>query len=186
MVTRRPTSSSVITTSSACRHVAMLPFLVQIFPNEESTNIIPVPWMLASSRPVSRNRSSSSFSGWVSPAVATAQDGLGWKEEAMRFRPLHDRVLVKRIEAEAKSPGGIIIPDTAMEKPQEGEVIAVGPGGRDQSGKLTPIDVKVGNRVLFGKWSGTEIKLDGVETLIMKESDLMGVLEEAGGRKKAA
>jgi chaperonin GroES len=104
----------------------------------------------------------------------------------MRFRPLHDRVLVKRIEAEAKSPGGIIIPDTAMEKPQEGEVIAVGPGGRDQSGKLTPIDVKVGNRVLFGKWSGTEIKLDGVEYLIMKETDILGVLTEAAAERKVA
>jgi chaperonin GroES len=104
----------------------------------------------------------------------------------MRFRPLHDRVLVKRIEAEEKSPGGIIIPDTAKEKPQEGEVIAVGPGGRDQSGKLTPIDVKVGNRVLFGKWSGTEIKLDGVEYLIMKETDILGVLTEAAAERKVA
>jgi len=104
----------------------------------------------------------------------------------MRFRPLHDRVLVKRIEAEAKSPGGIIIPDTAKEKPQEGEVIAVGPGGRDPSGKLTPIDVKVGNRVLFGKWSGTEIKLDGVEYLIMKETDILGVLTEAAAERKVA
>jgi chaperonin GroES len=104
----------------------------------------------------------------------------------MRFRPLHDRVLVKRIEAEAKSPGGIIIPDTAKEKPQEGEVIAVGPGGRNQSGKLTPIDVKVGNRVLFGKWSGTEIKLDGVEYLIMKETDILGVLTEAAAERKVA
>jgi len=104
----------------------------------------------------------------------------------MRFRPLHDRVLVKRIEAEAKSPGGIIIPDTAMEKPQEGEVIAVGPGGRDQSGKLTPIDVKVGNRVLFGKWSGTEGKLDCVEYLIMKETDILGVLTEAAAERKVA
>jgi chaperonin GroES len=104
----------------------------------------------------------------------------------MRFRPLHDRVLVKRIEAEAKSPGGIIIPDTAKEKPQEGEVIAVGPGGRDQSGKLTPIDVKVGDRVLFGKWSGTEIKLDGVEYLIMKETDILGVLTEAAAERKVA
>jgi chaperonin GroES len=104
----------------------------------------------------------------------------------MRFRPLHDRVLVKRIEAEAKSPRGIIIPDTAKEKPQEGEVIAVGPGGRDQSGKLTPIDVKVGNRVLFGKWSGTEIKLDGVEYLIMKETDILGVLTEAAAERKVA
>ena len=104
----------------------------------------------------------------------------------MKFRPLHDRVVIKRIEAEEKSSGGIIIPDTAKEKPQEGEVIAVGPGGRDESGKLIPIDVKVGDRVLFGKWSGTEVKLDGVEYLIMKESDLMGVLVEAEGRRKAA
>jgi chaperonin GroES len=104
----------------------------------------------------------------------------------MKFRPLHDRVVIKRIEAEEKTTGGIIIPDTAKEKPQQGEVIAVGPGGRDESGKLVPIDVKVGDRVLFGKWSGTEVKLDGIEYLIMKESDLMGVLEEAGGQKKAA
>jgi chaperonin GroES len=104
----------------------------------------------------------------------------------MKFRPLHDRVVIKRIEAEEKTTGGIIIPDTAKEKPQQGEVIAVGPGGRDESGKLIPIDVKVRDRVLFGKWSGTEVKLDGVEYLIMKESDLMGVLEEAEGRKKAA
>jgi chaperonin GroES len=104
----------------------------------------------------------------------------------MKFRPLHDRVVIKRIEAEEKTTGGIIIPDTAKEKPQQGEVIAVGPGGRDESGKLIPIDVKVGDRVLFGKWSGTEVKLDGVEYLIMKESDLMGVLVEAEGRRKAA
>ncbi|AVT75259.1 molecular chaperone GroES [Rhodopseudomonas palustris] len=92
------------------------------------------------------------------------------------FRPLHDRVVVKRIDAETKTKGGIIIPDSAKEKPQEGQVIAVGPGGRDETGKLTPIDVKVGDRVLFGKWSGTEIKLDGEELLIMKESDIMGVV----------
>ena len=104
----------------------------------------------------------------------------------MKFRPLHDRVVIKRIEAEEKTTGGIIIPDTAKEKPQQGEVIAVGPGGRDESGKLIPIDVKAGDRVLFGKWSGTEVKLDGVEYLIMKESDLMGVLVEAEGRRKAA
>jgi chaperonin GroES len=104
----------------------------------------------------------------------------------MKFRPLHDRVVIKRIEAEEKTTGGIIIPDTAKEKPQQGEVIAVGPGGRDESGKLIPIDVQVGDRVLFGKWSGTEVKLDGIEYLIMKESDLMGVLVEAEGRKKAA
>jgi chaperonin GroES len=104
----------------------------------------------------------------------------------MKFRPLHDRVVIKRVEAEEKTTGGIIIPDTAKEKPQQGEVIAVGPGGRDEVGKLIPIDVKVGDRVLFGKWSGTEVKLDGVEYLIMKESDLMGVLVEAQGRRKAA
>jgi chaperonin GroES len=104
----------------------------------------------------------------------------------MKFRPLHDRVVIKRIEAEEKTSGGIIIPDTAKEKPQEGEVIAVGPGGRDESCKPIPIDVKVGDRVLFGKWSGTEVKLDGVEYIIMKESDLMGVLVEAGASKKAA
>jgi len=104
----------------------------------------------------------------------------------MKFRPLHDRVVVKRIEAEEKSAGGIIIPDTAKEKPQQGEVIAVGPGGRDETGKLIPIDVKAGDRVLFGKWSGTEVKLDGVEYLIMKESDIMGVLSEDESKKKAA
>ena len=93
-----------------------------------------------------------------------------------KFRPLHDRVVVRRIEEDARTRGGIIIPDTAKEKPQEGEVIAVGPGGRDEAGKLTPIDVKPGNRVLFGKWSGTEVKLDGEELLIMKESDIMGVI----------
>jgi chaperonin GroES len=104
----------------------------------------------------------------------------------MKFRPLHDRVVVERIDAEAKTAGGIIIPDTAKEKPQEGKVIAVGPGGRDENGKLIPIDVKAGDRVLFGKWSGTEVKIDGVEYLIMKESDIMGVLVEAEARKKAA
>ncbi len=104
----------------------------------------------------------------------------------MKFRPLHDRVVVKRIDAEAKTSGGIIIPDTAKEKPQQGEVIAVGPGGRDEAGKLIPIDVKAGDRVLFGKWSGTEVKIDGGEYLIMKESDIMGVLVEAEGRRKAA
>src|SRR5215831_16486094 len=93
-----------------------------------------------------------------------------------KFRPLHDRVVVRRIGAEEKTKGGIIIPDTAQEKPQQGEVIAVGPGGRDDGGKLIPIDVKPGSRVLFGKWSGTEVKLDGEELLIMKESDIMGVI----------
>ncbi|MBX6427062.1 MAG: co-chaperone GroES [Variibacter sp.] len=104
----------------------------------------------------------------------------------MQLRPLHDRVVVKRIEAEEKTAGGIIIPDTAKEKPQQGEVIAVGPGARDDSGKLIPLDVKVGDRVLFGKWAGTEVKLDGVEYLIMKESDIMGVLDDAAAQKKAA
>jgi chaperonin GroES len=104
----------------------------------------------------------------------------------MKFRPLHDRVVVKRIDAEEKTAGGIIIPDTAKEKPQQGEVVAVGPGGRDESGKLIPIDVKAGDRVLFGKWSGTEVKIDGTEYLIMKESDIMGVLVEEATRKKAA
>ena len=94
----------------------------------------------------------------------------------LKFRPLHDRVVVKRIDAEAKTKGGIIIPDTVKEKPLEGEVVAVGPGGRDESGKLTPMGVKAGDRVLFGKWSGTEVKLDGDELLIMKESDIMGVI----------
>ena len=95
----------------------------------------------------------------------------------MKFRPLHDRVVVKRIDAEEKTAGGIIIPDTAKEKPQEGEVVAVGPGARDDNGKIVALDVKAGDRVLFGKWSGTEVKLDGVEYLIMKESDILGVLE---------
>ena len=104
----------------------------------------------------------------------------------MKFRPLHDRVVVTRIDAEGKTAGGIIIPDTAKEKPSEGEVIAVGPGGRDESGKLIPIDVKKGDRVLFGKWSGTEVMIDGVEYLIMKESDIMGVIEQTIARKKAA
>ena len=104
----------------------------------------------------------------------------------MKFRPLHDRVVIERIDAEAKSAGGIIIPDTAKEKPQQGKVIAVGPGGRDESGKLIPIDVEVGDRILFGKWSGTEVKIDGVEYLIMNESDVMGVLVESEAKKKAA
>ena len=94
----------------------------------------------------------------------------------LKFRPLHDRVVVKRIEAEDKTAGGIIIPDTAKEKPMQGEIVAVGPGGRDENGKLVPIDVKAGDKVLFGKWSGTEVKLDGEELLIMKESDIMGVI----------
>ncbi|HUL09500.1 MAG TPA: co-chaperone GroES [Candidatus Acidoferrum sp.] len=104
----------------------------------------------------------------------------------MKFRPLHDRVVVRRVEQESKSSGGIIIPDTAKEKPMEGEIIAVGPGGRDESGKLIPIDLKPGDRILFGKWSGTEVKIDGEELLIMKESDVMGVIEGGAGAKKKA
>jgi chaperonin GroES len=105
----------------------------------------------------------------------------------MKFRPLHDRIVVRRIDADEKTKGGIIIPDTAKEKPQEGEVLAVGPGARDDAGKLTPLDVKTGDRILFGKWSGTEIKLDGEDLLIMKESDVMGVIEGvAAPVKKAA
>ncbi len=104
----------------------------------------------------------------------------------MNFRPLHDRVLVRRIEADDKTAGGIIIPDTAKEKPSQGEVVAVGPGGRDETGKLIPIDIKAGDRVLFGKWFGTEVKIDGEDLLIMKESDILGIVEEAGRLKKAA
>jgi len=104
----------------------------------------------------------------------------------MKFRPLHDRVVVRRIEEDERTPGGIIIPDTAKEKPQQGEVIAVGPGARDENGQVQPLDVKAGDRVLFGKWSGTEVKIDGEELLIMKESDIMGVLEGAAASKKKA
>lgn len=104
----------------------------------------------------------------------------------MTFRPLHDRILVRRVEAEEKSAGGIIIPDTAKEKPQEGEVIAVGPGARNETGQLQPLDVRPGDRILFGKWSGTEIRLDGEDLLIMKESDVMGVIEAEAAAKKAA
>jgi chaperonin GroES len=102
----------------------------------------------------------------------------------MSFRPLHDRIVVKRINAEDKTAGGIIIPDTAKEKPSQGEIVAVGPGGRDEAGNLIPIDLKVGDRVLFGKWSGTEVKLDGQDLLIMKESDIMGVLTDLPAAKK--
>jgi chaperonin GroES len=104
----------------------------------------------------------------------------------MKFRPLHDRVVVRRVEEDTKTKGGIIIPDTAQEKPMQGEVIAVGPGGRDESGKLIPIDLKPGDHVLFGKWSGTEVKLDGEELLIMKESDIMGIIEGRPAKKAAA
>ncbi len=105
----------------------------------------------------------------------------------MKFRPLHDRVVVRRLEADEKTAGGIIIPDTAKEKPMEGEVIAVGPGARDEAGKLVPLDVKDGDRILFDKWSGTEVKLDGEELLIMKESDIMGIIEgQPAAKRKAA
>jgi chaperonin GroES len=106
--------------------------------------------------------------------------------KSMKFRPLHDRVVIRRVEEEEKTKGGIIIPDTAKEKPQEGEVIAAGPGARDESGKLVPLDLKAGDRVLFGKWSGTEVKIDGEDLLIMKESDIMGVIEGASATKKKA
>ena len=104
----------------------------------------------------------------------------------MKFRPLHDRVVVRRIEADERTKSGIIIPDTAQEKPAEGEVIAVGAGGRDEAGKLIPIDLKVGDNILFGKWSGTEVKIDGEDLIIMKESDVLGVIEKTAAKKKAA
>ena len=104
----------------------------------------------------------------------------------MNFRPLHDRVVVRRVEGEQKTKGGIIIPETVKEKPQEGEIVAIGPGARDENGKVTPLDVKAGDRVLFGKWSGTEVKVDGEELLIMKESDIMGVIENSSAALKAA
>jgi chaperonin GroES len=103
-----------------------------------------------------------------------------------KFRPLHDRVLVRRVKEEEKTKGGIIIPDTAQEKPQEGEIIAVGPGARDESGKVVELDVKVGDRILFGKWSGTEVKIDGEDLIIMKESDVLGIIEAPKAAKKAA
>ena len=104
----------------------------------------------------------------------------------MHFRPLHDRVVVRRLESEERTKGGIIIPDTAKEKPQEGEIIAVGPGARDEAGKIQPLDVKAGDRILFGKWSGTEVKIDGEELLIMKESDVMGIISGVPATKKKA
>jgi chaperonin GroES len=104
----------------------------------------------------------------------------------MGFRPLHDRVVIRRVEAEEKTLGGIIIPDTAKEKPMEGEVVAVGPGARDDSGKVQPLDVKVGDRVLFGKWSGTEVKLDGEDLIIMKEADIMGIVDQSAVTRQAA
>ncbi|MBB3458231.1 chaperonin GroES [Rhizobium sp. BK313] len=104
----------------------------------------------------------------------------------MTFRPLHDRILVRRVESEEKTKGGIIIPDTAKEKPQEGEVVAIGPGARNEAGQIQPLDVKAGDRILFGKWSGTEIKIDGEDLLIMKESDVLGIIETQAAGKRAA
>jgi chaperonin GroES len=122
---------------------------------------------------------------FVNPEQSSIQDQSGGRQ--MKFRPLHDRVVVRRLEAEEKTAGGIIIPDTAKEKPMEGEVTAVGPGARDETGKLVPLDVKAGDRILFGKWSGTEVKLDNEELLIMKESDIMGIIEvQPAAKRKAA
>ncbi len=120
---------------------------------------------------------------YVKVAIALCAD---CRKTPMKFRPLHDRVVIRRAEGDLKSKGGIIIPDTAKEKPQEGEVIAVGPGSRDESGKLVPLDVKAGDRILFGKWSGTEVKIDGEDLLIMKEADIMGIVEMTGAIRKAA
>jgi chaperonin GroES len=116
--------------------------------------------------------------------VAALRAGRG--KNPMKFRPLHDRVVIRRAEGDLKSKGGIIIPDTAKEKPQEGEVIAVGPGSRDESGKLVPLDVKAGDAILFGKWSGTEVRIDGEDLLIMKEADIMGVVEKTEATTKKA
>jgi chaperonin GroES len=142
---------------------------------------------------VEHSLATSASSGYL-PRLETRAERQGMSPEAgiagqtganlMKFRPLHDRVVVRRIEGEEKTKGGIIIPDTAKEKPQEGEVIAVGPGARDESGQLVPLDLKAGDRVLFGKWSGTEVKIDGEDLLIMKESDVMGVIEGASADKK--
>src|SRR5277367_4301171 len=118
--------------------------------------------------------------------ISGRRSSLTERKRSMKFRPLHDRVVIRRIEGEDKTKGGIIIPDTVKEKPQEGEVIAVGPGARDESDKLVPLDLKAGDRVLFGKWSGTEVKIDGEDLLIMKESDVMGVIEGASATKKKA
>src|SRR5262249_26862782 len=138
-------------------------------------------------------RGAARLSAWhsrrVSASSARAKEPTtnpGRGESFMKFKPLHDRVVIRRVEEEARTAGGIIIPDTAKEKPQQGEVVAVGPGGRNEKGELVPMEVKAGDRVLFGKWSGTEVKLDGEELLIMKESDIMGVLEGAASSKKKA
>src|SRR6267154_2193888 len=132
--------------------------------------------MIAKGSPSRRSRHPSSIHSAIDRKFKLPDEPRGTSMSKTKFRPLHDRVVVKRLDAEEKTKGGIIIPDSAKEKPQEGQVVAVGPGGRDEAGKLIPIDIKTGDRVLFGKWSGTEIKLDGEELLIMKESDIMGVL----------
>jgi chaperonin GroES len=146
------------------------------------------PLKSAKSTPVKQERDRIHFAARTNFPVLSTKNltGTATRRTDMKFRPLHDRVVVTRIDAEEKTAGGIIIPDTAKEKPTEGEVIAVGPGGRDESGKLIPIDLKEGDRVLFGKWSGTEVKIDGAEYLIMKESDIMGVIEQTLARKKVA
>ena len=122
----------------------------------------------------------------MAPRAGDIKTGLYMKGLSMKFRPLHDRVVVRRTEEDTKTAGGIIIPDTAKEKPMQGEIIAVGPGGRDESGRLVPLDVKKGDRILFGKWSGTEVKIDGQDLLIMKESDILGILEGKAATKAAA
>jgi chaperonin GroES len=137
-------------------------------------------------RRLSKGSRRSASAGAAGPVRRNLKNLFVHEENDMAFRPLHDRILVRRIEAEEKTSGGIIIPDTAKEKPQEGEVLAVGPGARDDSGKLVELDIKAGDRILFGKWSGTEIKLDGQDLLIMKESDVLGVLEQVAEVKKAA
>src|SRR3984893_11941842 len=124
--------------------------------------------------------------GTLHPIVPTLSLNSGPRRPSMKLRPLQDRVLIRRVEPEAKTAGGIFIPDTAQEKPMEGEVIAIGPGVRDEDGKLHPLDVKSGDRVLFGKWSGTEVKLDGEDLMIMKEADIMGVIDRAAATEKAA
>jgi chaperonin GroES len=134
-------------------------------------------------KPPPRKQTISSFHHNYTGANKDAKE---LREIPMKFRPLHDRVVVRRIDADETSSGGIIIPDTAKEKPSQGEITAVGPGGRDEAGTLIPIDLNVGDHVLFGKWSGTEVKIEGVELLIMKESDIMGVLDEPVAKRKAA
>src|ERR1700716_337866 len=142
--------------------------------------------MIAKGSPSRRSRHPSSIHSAIDRKSKLPDEPRGTSMSKTKFRPLHDRVVVKRLDAEEKTAGGIIIPDTAKEKPMEGEVIAAGPGARNEAGALVPLDVKAGDRILFGKWSGTEVKLDGVEYLIMKESDIMGIVEGSPALKKAA